>query len=154
MRNAALIATLMVPALAGCRRPAEAAEKPKPLPHSRAEAKARKYPPLAENVARRHVIIWTVRTFDSLDEARDLIASREPVDDEVISKISSARRGTVDHWRELLKDAVLQEPEFNSATLEKWIEMGRLENEWRIAQARRLLTVQAENNRRDASHDQ
>jgi len=31
----------------------------KPAPHSRAEAKARKYPPLPEGVERRHVTIWS-----------------------------------------------------------------------------------------------
>jgi DNA-binding Lrp family transcriptional regulator len=90
--------------------------------------------------------IWTnigivVRTFDSLNEARELICSREKVDHEVLSKIQSARRGTIDQYRQLLKEAVLHEPVFNRETIEKWKRIGRLENEWRVRQAERLLST-------------
>lgn len=83
-----------------------------------------------------------VRTFDSLEEARRLVCSRESVDHEVLSKIQSARRGTVDQYRQLLKDAVLQEPEYSLKIVRKWELMGRLENEWRKQQAIRLLATE------------
>lgn len=92
----------------------------------------------------RRADTWTnmaivIRIFDTLDEVRvELLAQRRPPST-LLSKISSARRGTVDQWRHLLKQAVLDEPAFCEATIERWALEGKLENEWRIAQARRLL---------------
>jgi hypothetical protein len=92
----------------------------------------------------RRADTWTnmaivIRTFDTLDEARvNLLAQTNP-SPFVLSKISSARRGTVDQWRHLLKQAILDEPDFCAATIDRWVAEGKLENEWRVNQARRLL---------------
>lgn len=93
----------------------------------------------------RRADTWTnigvvTRTFDTLDEARDaLLSGSGECNPLVLSKISSARRGTVDHWRHLLKQAILDEPGFCQETIERWAQEGKLENPWRISQARRLL---------------
>lgn len=91
--------------------------------------------------------IWTnigivVKTFDSLESARKLMTSREKVDYEVLSKIASARRGTVDQYRNLLEEAILEEPVFNMDTIEKWKKTKRLENDWRIDQAKRYISTE------------
>jgi len=88
--------------------------------------------------------IWTriginCTAFDALDEARKLVQSRQTVDHEVLGKIESARRATVDLYRLLLKEAVSIERDFSIATIEKWKKTGRLENAWRIKAAMRLL---------------
>lgn len=91
--------------------------------------------------------IWTkigitVKVFDSLEDAKNLMASRDKVDHEILSKIASARRGTVDQYRELLEEASLEEPIFNMDTIEKWKSTNRLENEWRVNQAKRYINTE------------
>jgi hypothetical protein len=91
--------------------------------------------------------IWTnigiiVKVFDSLEDARHLMLNRDKVDYEILSKIASARRGTVDQYRELLEEAILEEPIFNMETIEKWENTNRLENEWRVNQAKRYIETE------------
>lgn len=88
--------------------------------------------------------IWTniaivARIFDSLEVAREIVLSKQEGDQKLLSEISSARRGTINHYLHLLKEAVLAEPDFNMETIEKWKNVGRLENEWRATQAIKLL---------------
>lgn len=67
---------------------------------------------------------------------------REKVDYEVLSKIASARRGTIDQYRNLLEEAILEEPVFDMETIDKWKQTGRLENEWRVNQAKRYISTE------------
>ncbi|MFA5015897.1 MAG: hypothetical protein WC549_10260 [Actinomycetota bacterium] len=95
----------------------------------------------------RNAEVWTIigiclTVFDSLEEARKFIYSRKKIDHEVLSKITSARRGTVDQYRYLLMEAVLDEPTYNIETIKKWKRIGKLENEWRVEQAKRLLSTE------------
>jgi hypothetical protein len=88
--------------------------------------------------------MWTyigsiVKTYDALCDARKLLSDKPNIDYESLLKVQSARRGTIDLYILLLKDAVLKEEDFSEDTIKRWIELGRLENEWRISQARRLL---------------
>lgn len=88
--------------------------------------------------------IWTnigivATVFDALDEAKMMIQERQTVDHEVLRKVESARRGTIDHYRVLLQEAVLAEPNFDMETIRKWKQAGKLENEWRVRAAMRLL---------------
>jgi hypothetical protein len=90
--------------------------------------------------------IWTcigivLKTYDSLEQAVQILKTREQVDFEALVKIQSARRGIVDQYRMLLKEAVLEEEEFSIDTIEKWKRVGRLENDWRVSQAKRLLAT-------------
>lgn len=88
--------------------------------------------------------IWTnigivATVFDSLDEAKKISHERQDVDQEILRIIESARRGTIDHWRVLLQEAVLAELNFNMETIRRWKLAGKLENEWRVRAAMRLL---------------
>ena len=96
--------------------------------------------------------IWTLlgivtRTFDSLDIARnDLVSYMSSENGKNISLlrsaligVQSARRGTVDQYRNLLKEASLREEIYDLETIKKWVITGRLENAWRVKQAIRLL---------------
>ena len=94
----------------------------------------------------RNAETWTnigvvATVFDSLDTARAMVRERQTVDYEVLGKIESARRGTVDHYRMLLKEAVLAEPNFSEETIRIWEDTGKLENEWRVRAAKRLLST-------------
>lgn len=88
--------------------------------------------------------MWTylgsaVKTYEALSEARELLSKRAIIDYESLLKVQSARRGTIDLYILLLKDVVLKEEDFTENTIKKWVELGRLETDWRISQARRLL---------------
>lgn len=98
--------------------------------------------------------VWTLlgivtRTFDTLDTARnDMISYLSTKDEErdlsqlreALIGVQSARRGTVDQYRNLLKEASLSEENYNFETVKKWVITGRLENAWRVKQAIRLLS--------------
>ncbi len=100
--------------------------------------------------------MWTtigivVKTFDSLDEARAQLngilsqKTSQPVKlelEKVFSKLQSARRGTIDQYKHLLKEASLREKKFDMNIIKRWIISGRLENTWRISQALRLLSTE------------
>lgn len=93
---------------------------------------------------RREHEIWTqigidLTVFDALDEAKKFLAQRSGVDEEVGRRIESARRATIDLYRLLLCEAAAAEPVFNKETIRKWLIAGRLENEWRVRAAMRLL---------------
>jgi hypothetical protein len=45
----------------------------------------------------------------------------------------------VDQYLQLLKEAVLDEEEFTESTIAHWQNIGRLENDWRTAQARKYI---------------
>jgi hypothetical protein len=96
----------------------------------------------AENAEMWMNIGIIVRIFDSLEKAANLIMKRVRVDNEVLSEVTSAKRGISDQYLSLLKEAVLAESHYNMAVIEKWVTMGRLENEWRKTQAKRLLTTE------------
>ncbi|MDR1062853.1 MAG: hypothetical protein LBL48_02800 [Azoarcus sp.] len=100
----------------------------------------------------QHADIWTniaitVRTFDSLDQIQKIIRADNDkilaIDSKMIielaGEIANARRGTVDQWRQLLKQAVLSEQKYNEETIQRWADEGKLENKWRIEQAHKLL---------------
>jgi len=91
--------------------------------------------------------IWTnigivATIFDGLDSAKDMIFKKSNVDHEVLCKVEGARRGSVDLYRLLLKDAAIAEPNFDIDTIERWKNEGKLENEWRVQAAKRLLSAQ------------
>ncbi|MCX5991029.1 MAG: hypothetical protein NTZ04_01660 [Chloroflexi bacterium] len=88
--------------------------------------------------------IWTkigidATVFDSLDDARSILRQRHVVDHEVLGKVESARRGTIDLYRLILKEAAAAEADFTMDTISKWRKAGKLENEWRVRAAMRLL---------------
>ena len=96
--------------------------------------------------------IWTnigivLTIFDALEEARNRLLKQNSFDPIVLSKVVSARRGTVDQYRLLLKEAVLAENNFSLETINKWKEEGKLENEWRIKSAKRLLPSNNQKNK-------
>jgi hypothetical protein len=82
-----------------------------------------------------------VKTFESLDDARTELFRNcdNGISSAVISKLSSARRGTIDQYKHLLKEASLLHESFSLDTIKQWISSGRLENKWRVEQALRLL---------------
>ena len=101
---------------------------------------------LADVKKKREQEIWTqigidLTAFDALDESRSLLSQSSVVDQEIEirRKIESARRATIDLYRLLLCEAVGIEPVFTMNTIKKWRNAGRLENEWRVRTAMRLL---------------
>ena len=90
--------------------------------------------------------IWTkigidCTAFDALDDAKKLVQSRQAVDHEVLAKIENARRSTVDLYRLLLEEAATIERDFSMDTIKRWQKAGRIENEWRLKAAMRLLST-------------
>ncbi len=99
------------------------------------------------------VELWTlisivVKTFDSLEIARSGIQNYfskckdikgMTVLQNALMSVQSARRGTVDQYKNLLKEASLREENFSLEIINKWVINGRLENAWRYRQALKLL---------------
>ncbi len=99
----------------------------------------------------KRIEIWTnigivATIFDGLNAAKDMILKKGSGDPEILCKIESARRGSVDLYRLLLKDAAIAEPNFTIRTIDEWKNAGKLENEWRIKAAKRLLTTSIKEN--------
>lgn len=95
----------------------------------------------------RNADIWTnisllLQAYESIEDARNLWSTSEISNTQLLAKINSARRSIVSQYLHLLKEAALDEPRFSDQTIQEWIKCGRLENEWRIAQARRLIPTQ------------
>ncbi len=91
---------------------------------------------------RKELSIWTeiklvVKNYDALSQAGILL--KETKIEEASLKVQSAKRAIVDHYRLLLKEAALLEPNFDMSVVEKWEKMGRIENEWRKNQAINLI---------------
>ena len=88
-----------------------------------------------------HNIALVLNAYETIEDARSALNNGADTTDTAViaAKLSSARRCIVDHYLELLKSAVLDEPEFNEGTVRLWIEQGRLENDWRVKQARKFI---------------
>ena len=98
---------------------------------------------LNELQRRHNADIWqgislTLQAYETLDDARNIDVSgpRRP---ELAAKLGSARRAVVAQYVHQLRQATLDEPEFTDETVERWRSIGRLENEWRVQQARKFL---------------
>jgi hypothetical protein len=95
----------------------------------------------ARNATIWHNIALVLNAYESLEDARefssqqDLNASRDALQ----GKIASARRSVIDQYLDLLKEAVLDEEHFSEDTIEYWKSIGRLDNEWRVKQAKKFL---------------
>lgn len=101
---------------------------------------------LHELKRRRNATIWSIisgvlQAYESLEDARDLLkAHNNSLNRELaLSKVTSARRSTVNQYVQLLREAVLDEEEFTETTVEEWKRLGRLENEWRVCQAKKFI---------------
>ena len=91
----------------------------------------------------KNATIWThiaivLEAYYTIEDARDK-CEKDQEKGEVFAKITSARRTIVILWLDMLKEAALDEEEYNLKTIEKWIKLGRLENDWRIDKAKRLV---------------
>jgi hypothetical protein len=100
---------------------------------------------LAEIRRIKNAEIWsdiatTLQAYKSLDEARELVPSDSK---DLYGKVNSARRAIITHYIQLLRQAILDEPEFTEETVEFWKRTGRLDTEWRVAQA--MIFVQPPN---------
>ena len=82
-------------------------------------------------------IALALQAYDTLEDARDLV--RAMGDPDLAGKLNSARRSTVAQYLQLLRQAILEEPEFTEQTVEEWKRLGRLENEWRVSQAMKFV---------------
>lgn len=91
----------------------------------------------------RSASIWTninfiIQAFDSVENALSSDFDATSID-KVQAKFMSVRRAIVDCYLELLREASLDEPVFNEETVKRWRRIGKLENDWREQQARRLI---------------
>ena len=80
-----------------------------------------------------------LEAYETLEDARNLVEVTEDLDPKLYAKISSARRSIVNQYLQYLKEAVLDEDDFTSEILDSWVKSGRLENEWRVNQARKFI---------------
>jgi|GEM_PF-6663934 len=92
----------------------------------------------------RNATIWSnismlLEAYETLEDARNLVEVTEDLDPKLYAKISSARRSIVNQYLQYLKEAVLDEDDFTSEILDSWVKSGRLENEWRVNQARKFI---------------
>ena len=89
-----------------------------------------------------HNIALTLNAYDTLEDARVYSKSLKTKDaktEAIFAKLSSARRSIVDQYLGLMRSAVLDEAHFDEETLNRWIAHGRLENTWRVKQARKFI---------------
>jgi hypothetical protein len=83
-------------------------------------------------------ILLTLEAYNTLNEAKDLITIRA-VDNEIATKIVSARKSIVAQYLRLLEQAILDEECFTEETAREWRDKGLLENEWRFQAALKLI---------------
>lgn len=91
----------------------------------------------------RNASIWTnialiLQAFDSVENGLKIEPLPENVE-KLHNKFQIVRRTIVNCYFQMLRDATLDEPEFNEETLERWKAQGKIENEWREKQAKRLI---------------
>jgi hypothetical protein len=103
---------------------------------------------LSEIKRRNNADIWQgmsliLQAYESLDDARSIRLLGFPRSD-LAAKISSARRAVIALYIHQLRQATLDEPVFTEETIRHWIKTGRLENEWRVQQARKFIRGVAE----------
>lgn len=92
----------------------------------------------------RNANIWSnigmiLQAYESIDDARQLARGDRFDKEALYAKINSVRRTIVNHYLQLLKEAILDEEVFTEETVEDWKRIGRLENEWRVAQAMKFI---------------
>jgi len=92
-------------------------------------------------------ILLTLEAYNTLDEAKDLITTKA-VDNEIATKIVSARKSIVAQYLRLLEQAILDEECFTEETAREWKDKGLLENEWRYQAALKLIQNKAKTNQR------
>lgn len=90
--------------------------------------------------------IWTnigllLQAYETMDDLKSCIAESPSIPTIIHSKANSARRTIVNMYIHMLRDAILDEDNFSEKTIALWQKSGRLENPWRIAQAKRLITT-------------
>lgn len=80
----------------------------------------------ARNAAIWHNIALVLNAYETLEDARSYAKKLSDAGniDALVAKLSSARRCVVDQYLDLLKAAVLDEPEFTEDTLKRWISQG------------------------------
>lgn len=90
-----------------------------------------------------HGISLVLSAYESIEDARELVFDDDNPNQKALlyAKISSARRSMVSQYLHLLTEAVLDEEEFTEHTVKEWQRTGRLENEWRTAQAMKFVQV-------------
>lgn len=88
-----------------------------------------------------HNIALVLNAYETLEDARDYAKqlSGDSRMEALLAKLSSARRCTVDQYLDLLKSAVLDEEKFDQSTIDLWVKQGKLQNEWRVLQAKKFL---------------
>jgi len=59
------------------------------------------------------------------------------------TKVSEAYSKSVELYRHLLKQAIMDEKNFNEETISRWRAAGKLHADWQQAQARHFLTTEA-----------
>ncbi len=97
----------------------------------------------SRNAATWQNIVMVLRVYDSLHEVTEMdrqVIQTSP--DRLMAKINRARECVVNQWIQLIKEAALEEPIFNEEVIERWQRQGRLENDWRVAHARKLLDIE------------
>lgn len=97
----------------------------------------------ARNATIWHNIALTLNAYETLEDARAYLGTSSDGNNKspevLAAKLASARRCVVDQYLDLLRSAVLDEAEFTEETVQLWKSQGRLENDWRIKQARKFV---------------
>jgi len=95
--------------------------------------------------SREQVATWglydlIIQAYDDVVEAREALRSAPnaaPV--KAVEKTAQTAALLNAMWLATVEHASTLEPQFNSSTVERWVELGRLDSDWRIARAKKLL---------------
>jgi hypothetical protein len=89
-----------------------------------------------------HSISLILQAYDSIDDARALAAQSAAAEAPLLlAKINSTRRSIINQYLQQLKEAILDEEIFTEETVREWQRLGKLENEWRVAQALKFVRL-------------
>jgi hypothetical protein len=80
-----------------------------------------------------------VQAYDIIGEARTTLRSEPNSPVQAVEKTAQAASLLNAMWLKTVEHAAMLEPEFREPTLQRWVDLGRLDSDWRLARARKLL---------------
>lgn len=93
---------------------------------------------------REQIATWSlydlaIQAYTSLGEARAALRDVSGAPVAAIEKTAQVASLLNAIWLKLIEHAATLEPEFTEATIERWRNLGRLDSDWRLQRARKLL---------------
>lgn len=93
---------------------------------------------------REQIATWAlydlgIQAYTSLGEARVALRGNSNVPVAGIEKTAQVASLLNAMWLKLIEHAATLEPKFDEAAIKRWQELGRLDSDWRLERARKLL---------------